>query len=58
MVQTAPVRLDSLALGPITDRNVAAWINGGDLDQSLLGMDYLHRFSNIQFSDGRMILSR
>ncbi|UWR08691.1 MULTISPECIES: retropepsin-like aspartic protease family protein [Ruegeria] len=58
VVQTAPVRLDSLALGPITDRNVAAWINGGDLDQSLLGMDYLHRFSNIQFSDGRMILSR
>ncbi|WP_170445528.1 retropepsin-like aspartic protease family protein [Ruegeria arenilitoris] len=58
VVQTAPVRLDSLALGPITDRNVPAWINGGDLDQSLLGMDYLHRFSNIQFSDGRMILSR
>jgi len=58
VVQTAPVRLDSLALGPITDRNVAAWINGGDLDKSLLGMDYLHRFSNIQFSDGRMILSR
>ncbi len=58
VVQTAPVRLDSLALGPITDRNVPAWINGGDLDQSLLGMDYLQHFSNIQFADGRMILSR
>lgn len=58
VVRTAPVRLDSLTLGPITDRNVSAWINEGDLDQSLLGMDYLHRFSNIQFSDGRMILSR
>ncbi|MES0825363.1 retropepsin-like aspartic protease family protein [Ruegeria sp. SCP11] len=57
-VRTAPVRLDSLELGPITDRGVAAWVNEGDLRQSLLGMDYLHRFSNIQFTDGRLILSR
>ncbi len=57
-VRTAPVRLDSLELGPITDRNVSAWINEGELHQSLLGMDYLHRFSNIQFTDGRLILSR
>lgn len=57
-VRTAPVRLDSLALGPITDTNVSAWINEGELDKSLLGMDYLHRFSNIQLTDGRLILSR
>ncbi|SMO46154.1 retropepsin-like aspartic protease family protein [Ruegeria faecimaris] len=57
-VRTAPIRLDSLELGPITDRNVSAWVNEGALDQSLLGMDYLHRFSNIQFADGRLILSR
>ncbi len=57
-VRTAPVRLDSLELGPITDRNVSAWINEGELHQSLLGMDYLHRFSNIQFTDSRLILSR
>lgn len=57
-VRTAPVRLDSLELGPITDQNVSAWINEGELDKSLLGMDYLHRFSNIQFTDGRLILSR
>ncbi|WP_170381394.1 retropepsin-like aspartic protease family protein [Ruegeria atlantica] len=57
-VRTAPVRLDSLELGPITDSGVAAWVNEGDLRQSLLGMDYLHRFSNIQFTDGRLILSR
>lgn len=57
-VRTAPVRLDSLTLGPITDRDVSAWINEGELHQSLLGMEYLHRFSNIQFADGRMILSR
>ncbi len=57
-VRTAPVRLDSLELGPIVDRNISAWINEGELHQSLLGMDYLHRFSNIQFADGRLILSR
>ncbi|NVO54968.1 TIGR02281 family clan AA aspartic protease [Rhodobacteraceae bacterium B1Z28] len=58
VVRTAPVRLDSLALGPIRDNGVSAWINEGDLNQSLLGMDYLHRFSNIQFAEGRLILSR
>ncbi|SHE91480.1 aspartyl protease family protein [Ruegeria intermedia] len=58
LVRTAPVRLDSLELGPIADRNVSAWVNEGDMDRSLLGMDYLQRFSNIQFADGRMILSR
>lgn len=57
-VRTAPVRLDTLTVGPVTDQNVSAWINEGDLHKSLLGMDYLHRFSNIQFTDGRMILSR
>ncbi|MFY2826292.1 retropepsin-like aspartic protease family protein [Ruegeria sp. MALMAid1280] len=57
-VRTAPIRLDTLELGPITDRGVAAWVNEGDLRQSLLGMDYLHRFSSIQFTDGRLILSR
>ncbi|UWR04462.1 TIGR02281 family clan AA aspartic protease [Ruegeria conchae] len=58
IVRTAPIRLDNLSLGPITDRNIPASVNEGDLDQSLLGMEYLHRFSNIQFADGRLILSR
>ena len=58
VVRTAPVQLDSLALGPILDNGVSAWINEGDLDKSLLGMDYLHRFSNVQFADGKLILSR
>lgn len=58
IVRTAPVRLDSLALGPIRDTGVSAWINEGELNKSLLGMDYLHRFSNIQFADGKLILSR
>ncbi|NOD63564.1 MULTISPECIES: TIGR02281 family clan AA aspartic protease [unclassified Ruegeria] len=57
-VRTAPVRLETLTVGPITDQNVSAWVNEGELHKSLLGMDYLHRFSNIQFANGRMILSR
>ncbi|WP_437436512.1 retropepsin-like aspartic protease family protein [Ruegeria arenilitoris] len=57
-VRTAPVRLQSLTLGPISDKNVSAWVNEGELHQSLLGMDYLQRFSAVQFSDGRLILSR
>ncbi len=57
-VRTAPVRLETLTVGPITDQNVSAWVNEGELHKSLLGMEYLHRFSNIQFADGRMILSR
>ncbi|MBO9445327.1 TIGR02281 family clan AA aspartic protease [Ruegeria sp. R14_0] len=57
-VRTAPVSLDTLSLGPITDRNISAWVNEGELNKSLLGMDYLHRFSNIQFANGRLLLSR
>jgi aspartyl protease family protein len=58
MVRTAPVRLDSIALGPIRDHDVRAVINEGDLDQSLLGMDYLQRFSSVEISGGRLILTR
>lgn len=57
-VRTAPVRLETLTIGPITDQNVSAWVNEGELDKSLLGMEYLHRFSSIQFADGKLILSR
>ncbi|QFT72635.1 hypothetical protein FIU92_06310 [Ruegeria sp. THAF33] len=57
-VRTAPVRLDTLTAGPITDQNVSAWVNEGELDKSLLGMEYLHRFSSVQFANGKLILSR
>ncbi|PYF10000.1 aspartyl protease family protein [Rhodobacter viridis] len=57
-VATAPVRLDSLTVGPFTDSNVAAVVNRGDLDTSLLGMSYLTRFGKVQFDDRRMTLER
>lgn len=57
-VATAPVRLDSLSVGPFTDCDVAAVVNRGAMAGSLLGMSYLTRFGKVQFDDRRMILER
>ncbi len=57
-VSGAPVVLDSVALGPFTDRNVGAIVNGGDLHTPLLGMSYLDRFRSFQIQGDRMILVR
>ncbi|TMV13559.1 retropepsin-like aspartic protease family protein [Arenibacterium halophilum] len=57
-VRVAPVRLGTVAIGPVQDRNVRASVNDGEMDTSLLGMTYLHRFSSIQITNGEMILSR
>jgi aspartyl protease family protein len=55
-VAIAPVRLDSVRLGPFSARDVRAAVNGGELDESLLGMDYLDRFSRIEISGDRLLL--
>ncbi|WP_095589351.1 retropepsin-like aspartic protease family protein [Actibacterium ureilyticum] len=57
-VRTAPVRLDSVEIGPFRDSGVRAWVNGGEMDGSLLGMSYLQRFSSVEFAGGRLILTR
>nr|WP_304504810.1 TIGR02281 family clan AA aspartic protease [Defluviimonas sediminis] len=57
VVQTAPVRLESFTLGPFTDRDLAAVVNAGDLDTSLLGMSYLGRFE-LTLSGERLVLRR
>lgn len=56
-VRTALVRLPEVTLGPWQDRNVAAFVNDGDMDLSLLGMDYLGRF-RIEIAGDRMVLRR
>lgn len=58
MVQTAPVILDEVVLGGITDRNVRAVVNGGPMDASLLGMTYLGLYDRIEISNGQLVLSR
>ncbi|MEB8389184.1 TIGR02281 family clan AA aspartic protease [Rhodobacteraceae bacterium KMM 6894] len=58
IVRTAPVRLETVALGGITDRDVRAVVNEGDLFESLLGMRYLQRFSSIRIENGTLVLTR
>lgn len=57
-VRTANVFLDRVDLSGIEDAGVRAVVNEGAMDGSLLGMGYLSRFSNIQITDGQMILTR
>ncbi|MGD9917669.1 MAG: TIGR02281 family clan AA aspartic protease [Paenirhodobacter sp.] len=57
-VAMAPVRLDTLDLGPIHASNVRAAVNGGELDTSLLGMSYLTGFAKVEFDGTRMVLTR
>lgn len=49
-VQTAFVRLDTLEFAGRRDAGLRASVNGGQLDTSLLGMDYLGRFDRIEIS--------
>lgn len=58
MVQTAPVRLDRVELGPISDRGVPAVVNGSPMQESLLGMSYLNLFDRIAIEDRQMVLER
>jgi aspartyl protease family protein len=57
-VFSAPVTLAEVVLGPFTDRDVSAMVNGGSLGTSLLGMRYLDRFARVSVEDGQMVLER
>ena len=57
-VRTAFVRLDEVSLGTITDRDVPAVVNEGEMEQSLLGMGYLQRWGRIEIAAGELILTR
>ncbi len=58
VVSTATVRLREVELGPITDTNFRAAVNAGDMEASLLGMEYLSRFDSLEISEGVLNLSR
>ena len=49
IVETAPVRLQSIKLGQFLDTKVLAYINQGMMKQSLLGMSFLNNFSSVEF---------
>ncbi len=57
-VRTAPVRINTVRLGDITDTDVRASVNGGDMDGSLLGMGYLEKWGRIEISGGELRLTR
>lgn len=56
-VRTARVELPAVQLGPYLDEDFAAWVNDGEMDMSLLGMDYLGLY-RIEIDGDRMILRR
>lgn len=56
-VRTARVMLDALTFGPFQDADVSAYVTDGAMDGSLLGMDYLGRFS-ITIAADEMVISR
>lgn len=57
-VDTAPVTLDRVVIGPFDDRAVRAVVNGGEMDGSLLGMSYLTGFAKVAFTGDRLVLER
>lgn len=58
VVRTARVRLPEVRLGDIVDRNLSAWVNEGQMEESLLGMAYLQRFRRIEIERDRLVLTR
>ena len=57
-VRTAPVRLDSIAIGALIDRDVQALVNQSEMKTSLMGMRYLQRFNRVEIRNGQMVLER
>lgn len=56
-VRTSRVTLQNVTLGAFEDARLAAYVNDGEMDGSLLGMDYLGRF-RVEIEKDRMILRR
>ena len=56
-VRTARVKLPEVVLGPWRDESLAAWVNDGEMDGSLLGMDYLGKF-HLELAEDRLLLRR
>lgn len=55
-VHSAAVTIGSLTVGSHTATGVPALVNGGELDQSLLGMSWLKQFKSIEIKNNVMTL--
>ena len=58
IVRTARIRLETVSLADINDQNLRASVTDGDMGISLLGMEYLSRFSKIEIVDDALFLHR
>jgi aspartyl protease family protein len=53
----APVKLESVSIGQVTERNVEALVaRPGSLRENLLGMSFLERMSSYEVRDDRLVL--
>jgi len=55
-VRGAAIRLDSIAIGPIAMRQIPAAVNGADMSESLLGMEFLKRLKGWRVENGQLTL--
>ena len=55
-VTGAAIRLDSLTVGPIDMGGVPATVNGADMSESLLGMEFLNRLRGWRVENGVLTL--
>lgn len=58
MTRAASVTLRSLEVGPLTAHDIHAWVNKGQLDQSLLGMSYLSTLGRVEIRGSTLTLER
>ncbi len=58
VVNTAPVDLDTVTIADMLDYNVPAVVNGGEMQDSLLGMSYLGLYDRIEIFNGELVLTR
>jgi len=58
MTRAAQVTLRSLEVGPLTASDIHAWVNKGELDQSLLGMSYLSTLGRVEIRGHTLTLER
>lgn len=56
-VRLAPIRVERLKLGPVEADRFRASVSEGQLFSSLLGMDFLRRFSRVTVEGDRMVLT-
>jgi clan AA aspartic protease (TIGR02281 family) len=55
-IQNAQITIRQLTVGPYTASDIPAVVNGGKLDQPLLGMSWLRLFRSIEIQNGVMTL--